>query len=840
MKKGITLISLVITIIVLLIILSTVVISTVTITNNSKKATFAKDLKTIEEAVISEYSTNGVLPTTTLTYSLEEMKTISEKPEKIAAELTENKDDAITTEFYQVDLNKIGIKNSSRGNGSGQNDMYFVSSENLNIYYLRGLNVSSNTYFSITSALIKGSKIEKKANEGTEGSDVVLANGIKLSKNKKIWTNDLAVTVQLKLEGTETAGFSIAGGTPIPLTTGITKISLNSSTLTGTALNTFNDAEIANKTIVITKTIPGSASVIATIDIKNLDLQAPTPGGNSPKLVATSTKNTLTFSGMTDTGGSGIKEIRYEYIKKLNSSNIYENAYIPQPTIDSEYLKSSGKKTDSTSVVCLPKHITKIAATWIDKAGNVGATIEYNVNSYVTDGLILWIDGTSFKNSLQTNWLDGSGNGNRVTPLNFGYIESSGSDGSGGVVFDGTKDYATVPSANFLGRIGNSYTISVWIKDDATTETLTTTFHRILSFANGTTNLQLGLGTRTTNGDRMFYIQESGTNGLVKQTTSGNVSLGWHHVLATSNGAGTWNMYLDGVLSNGGSTVEAGPNVYNTNTGLMYVGQRGDSTCYLNGTVKNILMYNRVLTTYEIAQNYAKEEAGNLVLPETSKNSFDDYVKDGMVSLLDGFDFENSPQTTTWIDKSGNGNDAIPYNFGYTISSGSGGDGSIVFDGNNDYFVAKNPIKGLNTFTIIFWFKQNSPNPWSDVFTFNTGVDTNAGRIEYVGSDTYRWYGNDTPIISGAILFTHTGTFYDYIVLKCDGINVYCYKNGVITYNAVKESSNMPTSDNINIGCRIFTSMWKGSIRKFQVYNRALTDYEIKQNYANDLKRFGI
>ena len=86
MRKGITIISLVITIVVVLIILSAIISSTVLITNNSKKTMFAKDLRDIEEAIIKEYNTNGVLPVVIgeeNIYSVARIKTITSNVKKL-------------------------------------------------------------------------------------------------------------------------------------------------------------------------------------------------------------------------------------------------------------------------------------------------------------------------------------------------------------------------------------------------------------------------------------------------------------------------------------------------------------------------------------------------------------------------------------------------------------------------------------------------------------------------------------------------------------------------------------------------------------------------------------
>src|SRR5690606_2721951 len=67
-------------------------------------------------------------------------------------------------------------------------------------------------------------------------------------------------------------------------------------------------------------------------------------------------------------------------------------------------------------------------------------------------------------------------------------------------------------------------------------------------------------------------------------------------------------------------------------------------------------------------------------------------IDNGLSLYLNAEDFTNSPQTTSWIDRSGCGNNANVYNFGYTSSSGSDGNGRLVFDGTNDEVNIPNPI----------------------------------------------------------------------------------------------------------------------------------------------------
>jgi hypothetical protein len=169
--------------------------------------------------------------------------------------------------------------------------------------------------------------------------------------------------------------------------------------------------------------------------------------------------------------------------------------------------------------------------------------------------------------------------------------------------FDGVNDYLNVPSSQFLPLIKHAYTISAWVNDNTTAATLISPFHRIISFANGTFNIQLGLAQGSVTTNRIFYIEESDqVNDAAKKGTAGNASNGWHHVVATSDGT-TYHTYLDGVLSEGGQ-VSSGSTTFTTNTGLLYIGQRGDDG-FVNGLIDEAMIWNRSLSASEISAIYS-------------------------------------------------------------------------------------------------------------------------------------------------------------------------------------------------------------------------------------------
>jgi hypothetical protein len=165
---------------------------------------------------------------------------------------------------------------------------------------------------------------------------------------------------------------------------------------------------------------------------------------------------------------------------------------------------------------------------------------------------------------------------------------------------------------------------------------------------------------------------------------------------------------------------------------------------------------------------------------------------------------------------------------------------ALSFDGSANYVRVVNNLGSTSTFTISFWIKDNGPASWSDVLTIDNGDSTNAPRIErtnVVGE--YRWYGTG-GITSGDILFTHDGTKWENVTIVSDGTNVFCYKNGVQTYTAAKYATPIPATSYINIGKRVTSGPWKGSLMNVAFYNRALTLDEIKSVMYNSVVEKGL
>ena len=210
-------------------------------------------------------------------------------------------------------------------------------------------------------------------------------------------------------------------------------------------------------------------------------------------------------------------------------------------------------------------------------------------------------------------------------------------------------------------------------------------------------------------------------------------------------------------------------------------------------------------------------------------------VTDGLVLSLDAANINSyTGSGTTWTDISGKGNDGTLTN-GPTFSSDN--NGNIVFDGSNDYVSIPNVALSRNC-SILFWFKDNNPGNWTDTFTFQTGDDGTAGRLEKNGTVAYQYNWYRSGFVSGTILFNHTGTKYDFISLVFDDTNATCYQNAVQT--AQSASSDFGSASTIHFGKRFTGQHWRGNIAEVLIYNRALTALEVKQNYNAHKGRFGL
>ena len=219
-----------------------------------------------------------------------------------------------------------------------------------------------------------------------------------------------------------------------------------------------------------------------------------------------------------------------------------------------------------------------------------------------------------------------------------------------------------------------------------------------------------------------------------------------------------------------------------------------------------------------------------------SGKSGPDIVENGLVLCLDAANKRSYPGTgTTWTDLSGNGNNGTLTN-GPTFSAGN--QGSIVFDGTNDYV----PIGtsgfpfGSSAGTLSGWAKTNTiSSGYIWIVSYGTALGSQS-RFLGINSSTYLFggYGDDINA-SGVPL----NTWFNMVGVY-DGTNAFLYINGNLVSGPTAKSWNT-IANNAQLGRQTNGGeYWNGNISQVQVYNRALSATEVLQNYNATKSRFGI
>jgi hypothetical protein len=192
---------------------------------------------------------------------------------------------------------------------------------------------------------------------------------------------------------------------------------------------------------------------------------------------------------------------------------------------------------------------------------------------------------TDWNNSLVGWWklngdtTDSSGKNNNGT--NYGATPISGKLG-GAMSFDGVSDYINI--GNFLTSNLSEFTFSVWIKTSSLVRGVP------LAWGYGYRYFRIGVG-----GIIYFTVDDSSSGAAFSETivTDGE----WHHIVGVGK-SGDSNIYIDGVKE-GNST----KNILWTGSRLI-AGAMAGGTASFNGSIDDVQIYNRALSSDEVASLY--------------------------------------------------------------------------------------------------------------------------------------------------------------------------------------------------------------------------------------------
>jgi hypothetical protein len=229
-------------------------------------------------------------------------------------------------------------------------------------------------------------------------------------------------------------------------------------------------------------------------------------------------------------------------------------------------------------------------------------------------------------------------------------------------------------------------------------------------------------------------------------------------------------------------------------------------------------------------------------------------VTNGLVLALDAGDRNSYVSgSSTWIDLAGTNNGTLTN--GPTFNSGSGG--SIVFDGVDDYVQLVNSATYKMQFplTISIWFNVQTLANYGVLIRTDNTSDAHWGVALIVGNsyELALSYGNGVEngangrrTYATSTSLINTNTWYNCVAVLPDSLTCNGYINGSAV-NMPYTSGNATTlvygSGGGTMGFRTDTpgvSYFKGNISLTQVYNRALSQAEVLQNYNATKGRFGL
>ena len=217
-------------------------------------------------------------------------------------------------------------------------------------------------------------------------------------------------------------------------------------------------------------------------------------------------------------------------------------------------------------------------------------------------------------------------------------------------------------------------------------------------------------------------------------------------------------------------------------------------------------------------------------------------ITNGLVLALDAGNTKSYQSgSTTWYDKSGNGNNGTLTN-GPTYSSANGG--SIVFDGVNDYVNCGNTQSATitgNSVSLESWVNYNiSQEDWKGIIyksnSNSSGYQLFIDSAESVAFGVMTTAGFLRPNAG----FTLSQNTWNHIVGSYDGSNMRIYVNGIL-YNTTPHSGNILTSTtNLHVGMSFGSEEFPGYIAVARIYNRGLSTSEVLQNYNATKGRFNL
>ena len=263
---------------------------------------------------------------------------------------------------------------------------------------------------------------------------------------------------------------------------------------------------------------------------------------------------------------------------------------------------------------------------------------------------------------------DVTGNHNNLFLNGHATVQGNLSGQRGVFELDGSSGSGEIPDLN----IGGALTISAWVKYDNFSQS----WSRIVDFSNGSDVNQIILGHVGTTNDLGFHLYNgTDSQGNIDQIgmlhvpdffTAGE----WVHVTATVDQNGVMQVYKDGQLAGENTNGVVVPETVRSNN---YIGNRTSGDRPMDGSIDNLVIFNRSLEPTEIDAVYQSSAVEDIALLVHERISFMDFnqgleegwsAEHGLETWQDGGPLGSSASNTrvAELDRGGSGTaDALYY-----------------------------------------------------------------------------------------------------------------------------------------------------------------------------------